>query len=146
MSTALIAWTTAATTPRFGSLVVPLRVANAPIDPHPPPPPPVPSAQTVCYKSSADGSFPNGVEVTLNEFCSACPSGCGPFRFEKRETTLGCSHSLTACGLPLSLSSDYESMYNYLEEEFETWPGLLRAILEFIGSIAFASILGITLM
>eukprot|EP00045_Choanoeca_perplexa_P011029 m.115252 g.115252 ORF g.115252 m.115252 type:complete len:881 (-) comp15486_c0_seq1:97-2739(-) len=71
--------------------------------------------QSVCFRTGASGSYPIGVTVTLEDLCNACPTGCGPFRHQK-------------------------SVFNVLDNEYRTWPTALRAIFDYIGTIAFATV------
>eukprot|EP00730_Choanoeca_flexa_P002287 TRINITY_DN10991_c0_g2_i1.p1 TRINITY_DN10991_c0_g2~~TRINITY_DN10991_c0_g2_i1.p1 ORF type:complete len:396 (+),score=79.69 TRINITY_DN10991_c0_g2_i1:134-1189(+) len=66
----------------------------------------------VCYNSTA---LPNGVTVTMAQLCAACPSGCGPFRNQR-------------------------SVFDVLDNEYQTWPTALRNIFDYIGTIAFATV------
>jgi hypothetical protein len=72
---------------------------------------------TVCWNTGgtvkSEGRFATGVNVTMGEFCAACPSGCGPFR-------------------------NQDSMYRTLIDEFESWPSNVRAVIRFCGSMSFA--------
>ena len=48
------------------------------------------SSTMVCWNPGTSSPwFPSGVNVSMGAFCNACPSGCGPFRSEKREYFFG---------------------------------------------------------
>lgn len=77
-----------------------------------------PETVNVCWQGDryADLNGGGGVQLTLAEFCDACPRGCGPFR------------TLTA-------------PWDVLTHESRTWPSWLADVLYFTGTPTFTAVL-----
>lgn len=78
------------------------------------------SGESVCY--SVEGSpFEDGVYVNSSVLCNNCPSGCGPFR-------------------------NFETVYDVLLREYDTWPFGVRVVFEYLGTVAFGVMLALGLL
>lgn len=69
---------------------------------------------TVCFRPPS-GPYSGGVETEIDELCNYCPSGCGPFRH-------------------------LDSAYSVILDEFQTWPPVVRTVVDFIGTMSFGII------
>eukprot|EP00039_Didymoeca_costata_P023989 m.8915 g.8915 ORF g.8915 m.8915 type:complete len:896 (-) comp3972_c0_seq1:136-2823(-) len=85
-------------------------------------------SETVCYKPDlhqysklytspfVDSIYSDGFETSMQQFCSSCPSGCGPFR-------------------------NMEFMISPIQDSASRWPNWLQDIVNFMGTAPFTLIL-----
>ncbi|EGD77778.1 hypothetical protein PTSG_08868 [Salpingoeca rosetta] len=78
------------------------------------------STDPICYKVD-NTPFEEGVQTTASVLCSNCPSGCGPYR-------------------------NYDTVYEVLLIEYDSWPYGVRVVLQYIGTVAFGALLFLGLL